>query len=83
MAGQMVELSRIKVPVLNIGADGDYIAPPPSVTALADLIPQTENVVLPGGHIGAVVSYRASKKLWPAIAGFVSGTQENQPTTGA
>lgn len=74
--GQRVDLRSIKVPVLNIAAAGDHIAPEPAVVALDQIIPQTQNMVVKGGHVGSIVSRRASKKLWPQLASFFL---ENQP----
>jgi polyhydroxyalkanoate synthase len=68
--GQSIDLSVIKHPILNIAAQYDHIAPVPSVVALKELIPHSENVVVKGGHIGAVISRKASKMVWPQITEF-------------
>lgn len=74
--GRRVDLTTIHQPVLNVAAQGDHIAPEQSVMALAQLIPHTQNLLLRGGHIGAVISKYASQKLWPKISAFLSGDKE-------
>ncbi len=68
--GRRVDIAKLKHPVLNIAARGDHIAPEASVVALKERVPQTENRVLPGGHIGAVISRRARQTLWPQLVDF-------------
>lgn len=70
--GRAVDLKRLHVPVMNVAAEGDHIAPQASVFALKDHIPHTQNISRAGGHIGGVISRRASKQLWPDIADFLS-----------
>lgn len=69
--GRQVDIGTIQQPVLNIAAQGDHIAPEASVLGLVDRVPHTENMVLPGGHIGAVISSRASRTLWPQLVSFL------------
>tara|TARA_B100000609_G_C17221543_1_gene440442 strand:- start:3456 stop:4577 length:1122 start_codon:yes stop_codon:yes gene_type:complete len=81
--GEKIDLRKLKMPVMNVAAAGDHIATPPSVLALQDLVPHTHNVTFKGGHIGAVVSRRASKKLWPEITAFFEQhASENAPANG-
>ena len=68
--GRRVDLSKITVPVYNVAAKNDHIATEASVLALKDVVPQTENLVVYGGHVGVVVSRSASKKVWPKIVAF-------------
>ncbi len=68
--GRRADISTLTHPVMNIAAQGDHIAPEASVVGLIDRVPQTQNLVLPGGHIGAVISRRAAKKLWPQLVDF-------------
>ena len=80
--GKVVDLSQLKVPVLNVSAEHDHIAPPESSNALKEIIPQTQNLVMPGGHIGAVLSRRASKTLWPQLSAFYQEiTQQETSST--
>lgn len=68
--GWPVDLSKITVPVFNVAAKGDHIAPEESIVALSEKIPQTQNLLVSGGHIGGVISRRASRTLWPQMAEF-------------
>lgn len=71
--GQRVDLSRITCPVMTITATRDTICPPPAAAALNDAVGSmdTELLVVPGGHVGAVVGSQATKTLYPAIAGWL------------
>jgi poly(3-hydroxyalkanoate) synthetase len=50
----------------------DDIVPHRSASVLLDRIasPDKEHVHLPGGHVGAMVSSAAAKKLWPRMRAF-------------
>ncbi len=48
----------------------DNIVPGPSAAALVEKVAGATRVHLPGGHVGAVVSRKASQTLWPAMASF-------------
>lgn len=71
--GRDVDLAAIRCPVLVIVAERDAICPPPAATALLDCCTSEDTRVLlvPGGHVGAVVGSRASKELYPALAGWL------------
>ena len=70
LRGRIVHLSSIACPVLNITFEHDHIVPPQSARALNDELDpdQVDHVHLHGGHVGAVVSRKASKNLWPLIS---------------
>lgn len=70
--GRRVDLSAIRCPVLTVVAERDAICPPAAATALNDASGARDREVLsvPGGHVGAVVGARASRVLYPRIAGF-------------
>lgn len=72
MNGERVDLRNITCPVLGITFQHDNIVPTQSASVLTDLVGSTdkEMLVLPGGHVGAVVSKHAAKGLWPKIATF-------------
>ncbi|HTY54892.1 MAG TPA: alpha/beta fold hydrolase [Candidatus Binataceae bacterium] len=68
--GNRVELKDINCPVLNVVAQWDDVVDPKSSLPFIDLISSRDkaNVVFPTGHVGAVVSSAAQKKLWPQVA---------------
>lgn len=70
IAGRRVDLSAIDCPVLTIVADRDAICPPAAAQALNDCVSSrdTSVLVIPGGHVGAVVGNAASKGLYPKLA---------------
>lgn len=68
-----VQLANITMPLLNIAAQHDNIVPLSSSHALMDLAGSADKTewVIPGGHIGAIVSRRAMRKLWPAVTAWL------------
>ncbi|MFI5299767.1 MAG: alpha/beta fold hydrolase [Polyangiales bacterium] len=74
VGGAAVDLKSITCPVLVVGAERDAICPIDAAKALIDLCgaTETETLVVPGGHVGAVVGSRAAKVLYPEIARFVT-----------
>lgn len=71
--GTRVDLSAIRCPLLTISAERDTICPLPAARALNERVSSEDQdlVVVPGGHVGAVVGSRAPKKLYPAIADWL------------
>ncbi len=67
--GERVDLSRITAPVLSITAERDVICPPAAADALLDAVSSSskKRLMVPGGHVGAVVGSRATHKLYPAL----------------
>jgi polyhydroxyalkanoate synthase len=67
--GKRVTLDSIRCPVLTVAAERDAICPLPAARALNDLCGSADKelVVVPGGHVGAVVGSRAPKVLYPAM----------------
>ncbi len=72
LLGRPVRLEAITCPVLAIAFTDDNIVPVPSAQALIDRVGSRDKQILVdrGGHVGAVVSRKASKKLWPALSTF-------------
>jgi polyhydroxyalkanoate synthase subunit PhaC len=72
VAGRAAELSAIKCPTLALAFGDDHIVPLASAAPLIDRIGSTDKqlVVQTGGHVGAVVSRKASERLWPVMANF-------------
>ncbi len=75
VAGRRVDLQRYEGPALVICAERDTICPAAAATALLGLCgaPQAEKDVLmvPGGHIGAVVGSAAPRSMYPALTSWL------------
>ena len=69
VAGRRVDLKAITCPVLTIATEKDTICPPRAAQALNELCgaKDRELLVVPGGHVGAVVGGKAPLNLYPAI----------------
>jgi len=69
IGGQRIDLSSIKIPVLNVYAERDNIVPPASTTALEKYIGSEDYTVqsYPVGHIGMYVSGRVQNTMPPAV----------------
>jgi len=72
LEGRRVELGAIGCPTLAVTFADDHIVPWRSAAVLLDHIgaPTRRHLHLRGGHIGAVVSRKAAKHLWPALSQF-------------
>lgn len=73
--GRRVDLGAIACPVLTVAAEKDVICPPLAARGLHDRVGAEgkELLVVPGGHVGAVVGSRAPKVLYPAITAWLKG----------
>lgn len=72
LGGRRVRLADLSCPLQVVTFEHDNIVPKESALALLELAgsPEKRHVHLPGGHVGAVVSRAASKRLWPEIEAF-------------
>lgn len=79
VAGRRVRLGDIRCPVLTVVTDRDVICPPPAAQALNDLSSSSDKslLVIPGGHVGAVVGGSAPKQLYPRLAEWFGKTLAN------
>ncbi len=77
--GRRVDLGAIRGPVMTVAADRDTICPLPAARALLDRCgaapADRQLLVVPGGHVGAVVGGEAREKLYPAITRFFTRSQ--------
>ncbi len=69
LAGQVVDLARITVPIFHAVATRDHIAPRESTRPLLELVGSTdrEEVVMQGGHMSVVAGPNAIRRLWPKV----------------
>jgi polyhydroxyalkanoate synthase len=70
--GRPARLSSITCATLAVAFADDHIVPVASAQPLIDMVAAADKklVVDRGGHVGAVVSKKASKRLWPAMQTF-------------
>lgn len=70
--GRRVDLAAIRCPTLAVTFADDHIVPWRGAATLLDRIgaPDKRHLHLPGGHVGAVVSRKAARSLWPTLARF-------------
>jgi polyhydroxyalkanoate synthase len=73
IGGKPVNLSNIRLPVLNVYAEEDHLVPPASSIALQRYIGSTDYTLrsFPVGHIGMYVSGKVQRDLPPLIAQWV------------
>jgi polyhydroxyalkanoate synthase len=73
-----VNLQRIECPLLNVVAENDDVVHPSSSLGLPEFVSSDDkgNLTFPTGHLGAVVSAGAMKKLWPEIGSWLA-TRDN------
>src|ERR687891_2307337 len=73
LRGRRVDLSNIKVPLLNIAGKKDHICTLPQAEATMDLISSEDKefFVLDAGHVGLMTGRGAKKGLWPKVSGWL------------
>jgi polyhydroxyalkanoate synthase len=74
IAGRQVDLRNITCPLLNVVADLDDVVHPRSSLPLPEKVGSNDrrNLTFPTGHLGAVVSAAAIKKLWPQVGEWLA-----------
>ncbi len=73
LRGRRVDLSNIKVPLLNIAGTKDHICALPQAEATMGLIgsEDKEFFVLDAGHVGLMVGRGAKRGLWPKVSSWL------------
>jgi len=73
MDGRPVRLDAIRMPVLNVAAAADTIAPRPTTSAVLSRVSSTdrEELIVQGGHVGIVVGRAAKRELWPKVTDWL------------
>lgn len=69
-----VDLTKLKMPILNIYAADDHLVPPDASKALEGCVGTKDYTALefPGGHIGIYVSGKAQKMIPPTVGEWLS-----------
>ncbi len=78
MGDQVIDLSKISCPILNLYCAGDVIVPPESSMALKDSVSSKDylQLELRGGHIGCLISDKHKTNLWATLSQWL---HEKQP----
>ena len=73
LGGEIVDLKKIAMPVLNVYAQDDHIVPPKSTQPLQKKVGTKDYTALPlpGGHIGVFVSGKSQGILGKGIADWL------------
>ncbi|MGD0073741.1 MAG: alpha/beta fold hydrolase [Candidatus Binataceae bacterium] len=74
VGGETVDLRNIKCPVLSVLGENDDVVDLDTALPFVDLVASSDkrNLVFPTGHVGALVSGGAHKKLWPEVATWLA-----------
>jgi polyhydroxyalkanoate synthase len=74
LRGRRVDLSEIKVPLLNIAGKKDHICTLPQAEATMSLVgsEDKEFFVLDAGHVGLMTGRGAKRGLWPKVGDWLS-----------
>jgi polyhydroxyalkanoate synthase len=69
VGGNLVDLKKITVPVLNIVGTNDDLVSAESSRTITDVIASTDKQTMefPTGHVGLCISKTAHKRLWPEV----------------
>lgn len=70
----IVNLSNIAMPLLDIVGESDDLVPPSSSKSVLDAIGSTDKKLIefPTGHVGLCISSAAHEKLWPEVGRWLS-----------
>tara|TARA_B100000315_G_C14519645_1_gene560911 strand:+ start:223 stop:1377 length:1155 start_codon:yes stop_codon:yes gene_type:complete len=70
---QIVDLSKVTMPVLNIYGEQDHLVPPHSSRCVADLVGSKDVTTksFPLGHIGMYVSSRSQREVAPTVTDWL------------
>ena len=70
---QLVDLNKIRSPLLNILARYDHIVPLESVKALKGVYcgDEYEEIIFPSSHVGLSAGSKAHKELWPRVCDWL------------
>ena len=74
MDGRPVRLSAITIPVLNVAATADTIAPRPTTAVILSKVSSVDRseLMVNGGHVGIVVGRAAKQDLWPKVGSWLA-----------
>ena len=70
VGGETVDLRHIRIPVFHGIAAHDHIVPRECTRPLTELVGSrdTQEAVVPGGHLSVVAGRNATRRLWPRVS---------------
>jgi polyhydroxyalkanoate synthase len=74
LSNGVISLADVRIPVLVISGDRDWIAPQRAVHRMVDVLtgsPEIRYEVCPGGHLGVLAGRAAQDSAWPHIDAFL------------
>lgn len=82
--GQLVDLSQVRVPLLNVSAEFDHLVSRAQSESLMDLVSSQDKElrVLPSTHVGLMANINARQAFWPSILEWLaprSGKKREKP----
>jgi polyhydroxyalkanoate synthase len=80
IAGQRVDLGKLRANLLTVIAKGDHITPPCQSESLLSRVSSKDKEIyrVPGGHIGIMAGSGAHKHTWPHIDGWLGSRSESE-----
>ena len=71
---QLIDLSKITMPVLNILGLYDDIISPQSSRPITSVVGSKDKKLIefPTGHVGLCISQKAHEQLWPEVGNWLS-----------
>lgn len=74
MEGRPVRLDSIDLPILNVAATADTIAPRPTTEVVLEKVASRDRqeILVDGGHVGIVVGRTAKTELWPRVSEWLA-----------
>lgn len=82
IGGKLVDLERIKCPLLVFSGTRDKVAPFPSVSAIVELVGSRRKklIEVPLGHIGIIAGREAPELVWKPLANWLSKWKRSSPS---
>jgi poly[(R)-3-hydroxyalkanoate] polymerase subunit PhaC len=73
LRGHRVDLSNIRVPLLNIAGTKDHICALPQAEATMGLVGSEDKEFFPleAGHVGLMTGRGAKRGLWPKVSSWL------------
>jgi polyhydroxyalkanoate synthase len=76
LPGHDVDLRDIRCPVLNVVGDADHLIPLRSNAPILDVLPHTDDLHFPMGHVGLIIGRSAQRQSIPGIASWLEAHSE-------
>ena len=76
--GHLVDLGKVKIPIVHVVAEHDHIVPYEAARALIPMVSSEdkEEKIVKGGHVSLVAGPRAVLRLWPELETWLADRSE-------